>query len=260
MPRRAKHTQKQKQAQSVKQSVIIHLDKTHKRKRSYRRKVSREGREGQGQPQYISSPQLPPNVIYQSHQIQNIPFPTEVKVPITAPEPAPNRLIDVGQIGTEGAVKILELPTKKETLAELTTPVSVSIPIKKAEEIPAEKQKQKQEQQQMGREDIASINLGLSKFNYNPPQDIASQVEQPSVSLKGRETAYPEIVKPDLSAYQDMSKPEIYTPSQIANDITKITRYGAMEAARLRRNQRSRERYARKKAEKQQYQQQQQPK
>jgi len=108
MPRR------QKQKQTQKQTVIVNI-REPKKKRSTRRRKSAP-RDG------VSSMQqaLPPPVIYQS--TYSIPYPVQAPPPIQVPMKVRD-FIDVGQVGTEGAVEILDVPTKKEQQSEMTTPV-----------------------------------------------------------------------------------------------------------------------------------------
>jgi hypothetical protein len=117
MPR--KQSQKQRQKQSVKQSVVVKIgaDVVKKRKRVRRRQSSK------GTGQFLTQPPLPANVIYQSNQLTPIPFAPEPAPKITDSEPKKPRLEDVG-VGTEGFVKILELPTKREQLESMTAPIA----------------------------------------------------------------------------------------------------------------------------------------
>lgn len=114
MPRR------QKQRQSQKQTVIVNISEPRKKKRSGRRRksVPRDG---------VSSMQqaLPPPVIYQSSY--SIPYPVQAPPPIQAPVKERGFLTDVGQVGTEGPVEIIDVKTKKEQLSELTSPVQSQI-------------------------------------------------------------------------------------------------------------------------------------
>jgi hypothetical protein len=276
-----KQKQKQTQKQSVKQTVIVKLDGIHHKKKRVHRRKQRETKE---QPIQLTQPSLPPNVIYQSSQIMPVPFPVEKKVPITSPEPVKPRIEDIGQVGTEGAVQILDVPTKKETLEELITPVKQAgeaakqreeqkqmqneemmsiLTSQKATETKKRRNKtQMEEARQMGKEDINSIQLGLSQFNYPPPSSIVKGINEPMPQPKGVEIA----PKPlsDLSQYQDMSKPaitELRKPMDVGN-INEIVSnmYGKTlseedelrELKRLKRNKAARDRYAKKKEQQKQ--------
>jgi len=63
-----KQGQRQSQKQNVKQTVIVRLDGEKKKKRKYRRRPRQHGIE-------LTQPSLPPPVIYQSNQIQQVPVP-----------------------------------------------------------------------------------------------------------------------------------------------------------------------------------------
>jgi hypothetical protein len=197
MPRKTttKQKQKQKQEQNVKQTVIIKLDKEGKRIKRRRKRVQKKTPEGEST-MYRS---LPAPVVYQSSYA--IPYPVfkePAKVATVAPEPKAKPFIeDLGLVGTEGPVTILEKPTKKELLGELIAPVDrekdLGNQFAESEAMAREAQKywqrkqqeftlpaveaipvlprtrrtkqQMAEARQMEREDIASINLGLSQFN-----------------------------------------------------------------------------------------------
>ena len=245
MPRR----QSQKQKQSVRQTVIVKLGETKKRKRTYRRK-SKRGVE----PQYIQGPSLPPNVIYQSSQLIPYAFQQEPLPKITEPQGKKPALEDTGIVGTEGVgVRILELPTKKETLSELTSPVPPSAPVLSREEIA-----RKREQKMMGGEDIASIQLGLSQFNTAPPPQIAEGIETPMPQPVGKEPG-PEPIGPGVMERQSAAMEKIQAaPKAPANILSKMyEKYGPKleeeaairEEKRQRRNRLAREKYARKKME-----------
>jgi len=117
-----KQEQNEKQSQNVRQNVTVKIGEevVKKRKQVRRRKTTRGGG---GKAQFISQPPLPPNVIYQSNQLTPIPFAPEPTRKITDAEPKKPRLEDVG-VGTEGFVKILDLPTKKEQLESMTAPIA----------------------------------------------------------------------------------------------------------------------------------------
>ena len=89
--------------------------------------------------------QLPP-VVYQVPAMTTaytnpLLMPPKPPTSIAEKEPAksstPTILQDVGTVGTEGAVEILTLPTKQETLEELTEPVA---PAKKPKQTAEDKQ------------------------------------------------------------------------------------------------------------------------
>jgi hypothetical protein len=116
--------------QNVSQKVYVKIDGYEKKskKRSKRRKRSKK-QYSEYIPMQIP---FPAPVIYQSSS--TIPYPvykdrpvsTDINPPSTKPT---NILEDIGTIGTEGRVEILDRPTKKEQLAEFITPVSTFEPI-----------------------------------------------------------------------------------------------------------------------------------
>jgi hypothetical protein len=119
-----KQTQKQEQRQNI--SIKIGELPVKKRRRRPRKVAKPPGSEAPMR-------QLPP-VVYQTlPQLvgYNPPEPTIAAPPkpatsIVAPVKVKTTILeDVGQVGTEGPVEILELPTKRETLRELITPVDI---------------------------------------------------------------------------------------------------------------------------------------
>lgn len=180
MPRRKRQTQKQRQSQT--QKVIIHLDGKHiKEKAKKRRRRPRQPRE----PIQIQPTQLPPNVIYQSHQITGLPIQPEA-VPLKESKitttTSPKDFADVG-VGTEGFVRILEKPTKEETLSVLTEPVSLMPTPRRTRRT----KKEMSEARQMEREDIASINLGLTQFNLDIPEKFVEEENRKQAAIMGQQ-------------------------------------------------------------------------
>jgi len=144
--RKQKQKQKQKQVQNVNQKVIVRIGDISKKK-SRRRRSTRKPKE-QSDTSMMQS--LQPNVIYQSYKpeqtsssqpsTQNLPLspaPTATNmVPETVKQPtARGAFQDVG-VGTEGLVTILNVPTKREQLEELVTPVSKPLPPPSTGELP----------------------------------------------------------------------------------------------------------------------------
>jgi hypothetical protein len=241
MARKAKQpTQKQKQRQSVKQTVIVKVGETPKRKRTYRKRVSRGG-QPKGEEQYIR-PLPASNVIYQSTQylpqiLEQTPTPK-----ITEPEKKPKTLLEDVGVGTEGFVKILELPSKRETIERLTTPVEAEM--------------EKKERKQMEREDVASIELGLSKFNTEPKPRITQKIAEPQIKLEGAPIGMPQMDREQEAISAQSEKMAQFKPSSDSVLTSMYERYGPKieseakkrEDARQERNRKRRESYARKKA------------
>lgn len=174
MPRKVK--QKQRQRQTQKQTVIVKLEQPKKIKRERRKRVKKDLQEGEDDYQKYNPyfRQLPPPTIIQS--FPQVPAQAPVQVPLFNPPQqmqfinAPPRQIpfleDIGLVGTS---EILDQPTKEEQLTEMITPVEKRT------------KKEIKEARQMRKEDIASINLGLSQFK--PPFE-ERRIEQmnPSIS------------------------------------------------------------------------------
>lgn len=241
MPRKSKQpTQKQKQKQSVRQTVIVKVGETSKRKRTYRKRTSRGGM------QPIQSTPLPPNVIYQSTQYIPVPFEQTPAPKITEPEKKPKTLLEDVGVGTEGFVKILELPTKKEQIESMIIPVSKDAQMEKAE------------RKQMEREDISSLQLGLSKFNTEPKPRITQQIAEPQIELEGAPKGMPRMdsAREEEAITAQSEKMAQFKPSSESILSSMYERYGPKleseakkrEDARQERNRKQRERYAKKKA------------
>jgi hypothetical protein len=179
-----KQGQRQSQKQNVKQTVIVRLDGEKKKKRKYRRRPRREPSDG------VSSMEraLPPPVIYQASAVPYPVFREAPKVRTINEEPGRRQgfLEDIGQVGTEGAVQILEPPEPEYVnLVEKPKPIPSEFFSKKIQEFRSMKEpminweqpppisvprtrrnkKEMEEARTMEREDIASINLGLAQFN-----------------------------------------------------------------------------------------------
>lgn len=125
-------TQKQRQKQT--QIVNIRLGESPKKKRSSRRKRRQPTMEDIAKADYIQ-PQQMPLVVFQSGYgsgplTQSQPQQQQQPFYMMPPQPRTIRLVpeDIGQVGTEGRVEILDQPTRREQLAELTSPVSLPIP------------------------------------------------------------------------------------------------------------------------------------
>ena len=126
MKKKIKQKQKQKQRQETNINIRIG-DSNKKQSQEYEKSVP--------------SRQLPP-VVYQTlpqlvyyNQREGSPSIASDSragpAMLSAPKPATTILEDIGSVGTEGLVEILDKPTKRETLSELITPV------KKVKKVPA---------------------------------------------------------------------------------------------------------------------------
>lgn len=109
-----------KQSQKQKQTVIVNIQAPKKAKR--KRRVARKKAQPEGESSYFQATS-PPIVAYQHSYV--VPQPPSIN-PLpkvqTIAQMQP-QLQDLGVVGTEGAVEILTLPSRREQLAELSTPV-----------------------------------------------------------------------------------------------------------------------------------------
>jgi len=219
-----KHSHKKiSQKQNVKQTVIIKLDREGKRIKVKRRRIKKY----QEQPE-MQFKQFPPPVVYQSSYQVPVPVFQQPEKPKTiGEEPKPTPFLeDLGLVGTEGAVEILPVPTKKEALSELMTPVPLPSesmilePIKK----PRRTKKEMQEARQMEREDIASYNLGLSQFNpLFTRQDIQENLPKQYESQPIREEKnIPESFNPQFQEQSILERKPLLTSAQKEELIQQI--------------------------------------
>jgi hypothetical protein len=122
MPKEKKTKQKQKQRQSQSVKVVVNLAEKRKRKRRAKKKASPEA-----QPELVNYKAFPPQIVYPTAPLVfSQPPPAPISLARSIDEkvkPPPSMLEDIGNIGTEGNVEILDLPTRSETLAELQTPI-----------------------------------------------------------------------------------------------------------------------------------------
>jgi hypothetical protein len=127
MPKKSSAKKSIKQRQEQQQNITIKIGELKKKKP---RRRPRKGPKAPGSEAPLR--QLPP-VVYQTlPQLvgYNPPQPTITAPPkpptsIVAPVKAKTTILEDVGVGTEGFVEILERPTKRETLAELITPVDI---------------------------------------------------------------------------------------------------------------------------------------
>ncbi len=127
MPKKsAKKSIKQRQEQT--QNISIKIGELPKKKprRRPRKGPSAPGREAPlRQLPPVVYQTLPQLVSYNAPQT-TITAPPKPATSIVAPVKAKTTILeDVGMVGTEGPVEILDVPTKRETLKELITPVDI---------------------------------------------------------------------------------------------------------------------------------------
>jgi hypothetical protein len=150
-----KQFQRQQQKQSS--NIVIKIDNVGKKPRRSRPRKSKIVQDG-------PTRQLPP-VVYQTlpqltyystpdaaGRISGMPPPSMV----ATPKPATTILEDIGSVGTEGLVKILELPTKRETLSELISPVIKKTPSPEPRS-PLVVQMEKQPERQIQKPQVSKI-------------------------------------------------------------------------------------------------------
>jgi len=132
MPDKKKRSkkQKQKQKQSQQQFVNVNINQATEKRRAPRSRKQQPSAVDIAALEYLQPRQMP-TVIYQtgygSPPVQSgFSFPNPVRPSLAdiIPQPKQSTLEDIGQVGTEGRVEILDQPTKKEQLAELIEPVS----------------------------------------------------------------------------------------------------------------------------------------
>jgi len=137
MPKKQiKQKQKQSQKQNVVQKVVVRLDSQGQKIKVKRRRVKK-----QKEPEMLFDEryyrQLPAPVVYQSTTQVPLIVPSQTPAPVFNPppqaqminQPMPSRpfLEDIGFIGTEGPVEILDIPTKAEQLQDFITPTALKI-------------------------------------------------------------------------------------------------------------------------------------
>lgn len=123
-----KLTQKQiqsvKQKQNVKVIVNVPTEKKQKRKKRVKKQDVYRGVDYKAYPPQIIYPQEP-LTFYTTPQKP----PTSLAKSISEPVSVKSSILeDIGTVGTEGAVEILDKPTKKETLEELINVVPIRTP------------------------------------------------------------------------------------------------------------------------------------
>jgi len=126
MPKKSKASTEQKQRQKQSQNVRVVVNLPEKKPRKKRAK--RAPRVIQG----VDFKAFPPQIIYPQQPLTFYHAPQEqpsLAKSLSEPvRPPPSILEDIGQVGTEGAVEILQLPSRSETLQELESPVSIRTP------------------------------------------------------------------------------------------------------------------------------------
>jgi hypothetical protein len=130
-----KQKQKQIQKQNVVQKVVVKLDSSGQKVKVKRRRRVKKEPEMSFDERYYR--QLPAPVVYQSTQQVPLIVPGQTPAPAFNPppqaqminQPMPSRpfLEDLGMIGTEGPVEILDRPTKAEQLQDFITPTALKI-------------------------------------------------------------------------------------------------------------------------------------
>lgn len=112
-----------KQGQQQTQNVIVNVADIKKAKPRKKRAPRRKPEEVQMYREFPKVVYIPPPLTIYGDRL-----PEDTRPSITKPTEPPKKtpiLEDIGSIGTEGAVQILDVPTKKEQLSELITPVAL---------------------------------------------------------------------------------------------------------------------------------------
>lgn len=177
---------------NVSQNVYIKLDGYEKKsKKSSKRRKRRTVKKQYEQYIPMQIP-FPAPVIYQSSS--TIPYPiyrdrpvsTDINPPSTKPF-----LEDIGTIGTEGRVEIMDRPTKKEQLSEFITPVPIPEKVKRYRQ-ETERAKMFWEKQQQETPIKPEIKPQLP-IPATPKPISFSMFEQPKISVS--ETLEPPPIK-----------------------------------------------------------------
>jgi hypothetical protein len=193
--------QKQKQTQIV--NVNIHGEAKRKSTRRRKRRQPKPTMEDIASADYLQPRQMPivayqtgygTYPIIQGQPAQSVPAPQPFYM--TPPAPRSISLVpeDIGQVGTEGAVEILDQPTKREQLAELITPVELP-----PEDIPLRRNDMPQFNPMA---DVGDFDFGIGPVyeaepvRYNAPDDasMATAVAEPIVKT-GSKSYYIQKIK-----------------------------------------------------------------
>jgi hypothetical protein len=118
-PKKKQVKQRQKQTQKQSLNVIVNIPEkkaTKRKKRTSQTKVN-----------VVDYKAFPPQIIYPSVPLTMYSqAPQPEAMGIMSKPPAPRTILeDIGTIGTEGRVEILDRPTRRESLEELISPVSL---------------------------------------------------------------------------------------------------------------------------------------
>lgn len=137
MPDKKKHPKKQKQKQKQSQQQVVNVviqQKAAKAKRGKQHKRQpKMSAEDIAAAEYLQPRQMP-TIVYQNTQDYrpapfqsafSFPNPVQPSLADMIPQTKQQSLEDIGQVGTEGRVEIIDRPTKKEQLAELIPPVDL---------------------------------------------------------------------------------------------------------------------------------------
>jgi hypothetical protein len=190
MPKKsAKKSIKQRQEQT--QNISIKIGELPKKKprRRPRKGPSAPGREAPlRQLPPVVYQTLPQLVSYNAPQT-TITAPPKPATSIVAPVKAKTTILeDVGMVGTEGPVEILDVPTKRETLKELITPVD--IPRRQVDPV------------QSGPFDIPRRQVNpVEEGPFDIPRMQVDPVEQPTISGLFKEQKATTIVEPPMQQF-----------------------------------------------------------
>lgn len=200
MPKKSRARKSIKQQQKQQQNISIKIGElpTKKRRRRPRKGPSAPGREAPMR-------QLPP-VVYQTlPQLTYYGRPNESGV-ITAEPPKPTSIVepvksktsileDIGMIGTEGPVEIIDVPTKRETLKELITPIEgPRTQVNPVENEPFLSKNIKPKKPTLDDESEKMQSFDIPRLQVNP-------VETPSISALFREQKATTITQPPMQQF-----------------------------------------------------------
>jgi len=245
MPKKIKQKQKQTQKQNVVQKVVVKLDSSGQKIKVKRRRVKK-----QKEPEMLFDEryyrQLPAPVIYQSTQQVPMLVPGQTPAPAPAPAPAfnpppqaqminqpmPSRpfLEDIGFIGTEGPVEILDMPTRAEQLQDFITPTALKIYSDEFSKSLDEKAKYfKSLQEPMRKPFLPAENLKFQMENINPDEIPVAEIVPKRTRRTKKEMAEAQqmlredVASTGLAQFENTFQPKPFNFQEEASIVSGIT-------------------------------------
>jgi len=240
MPKQTKQKQKQKQSQNVVQKVVVKLDSSGQKIKVKRKRLKRSKKEPEMLFDERYYRQLPAPVIYQSTTQVPMLVPSQTPVPafnpppqaqlINQPMPARPFLEDLGLVGTEGPVEILDRPTKAEQLEDFITPTALKIYSDEFSKSLDEKAKYfKSLQEPMRQPFFPTGNIKFEMENINPNEiPVAEPVPKRTRRNKKEMAEAEQMLKEDvastgLAQFENTFQPKPFNFEESASVISGIT-------------------------------------